>query len=98
MQLNQALFALTALLEVRLCFGKILIFINIYFQGYYYSYGSGASANKWIIFFQGGGWCYSVNGCYARSLTALGSSKSWPATSTNADGMMAGKKYCEQTS
>lgn len=55
--------------------------------GYYYSYGSGDSANKWMIFFEGGGWCYSVSGCYARALTSLGSSKTWTPTVTDVDNM-----------
>ncbi len=42
------------------------------------SYGQGAQANKWVLFIQGGGWCYSVSECYGRSQTDLGSSKSWP--------------------
>ena len=42
--------------------------------------GSGADVNKWILFFEGGGWCFSAADCYARSKTALGSSKSYPQT------------------
>lgn len=48
--------------------------------GYYFAPGSGSGANKWIIFFQGGGWCYSEDDCWGRSKTALGSSKFWGPT------------------
>ena len=34
----------------------------------------------WIISTAGGGWCYNESDCYARSLTPLGSSATWPAT------------------
>ena len=36
--------------------------------------------NPFIIAQDGGGWCYNETDCYDRSLTALGSSKSWPTT------------------
>ena len=32
---------------------------------------------SWQIHLQGGGWCYTMKDCYARSLTALGSSRQW---------------------
>jgi O-palmitoleoyl-L-serine hydrolase len=48
--------------------------------GYYFSEGNGPQATEWILFLQGGGWCYSTPDCYARSKTTLGSSKSWPAS------------------
>lgn len=48
--------------------------------GYYYAPGSGAGASKWVLFFQGGGWCYNEYDCWGRSKTALGSSKSWGPT------------------
>lgn len=44
--------------------------------------------NKWQIFFEGGGWCYSEQDCLNRSKTDLGSSKNWPETTTNG-GMMS---------
>lgn len=50
---------------------------------YYYK---GALANKWIVYFEGGGWCgtpdpsTTLADCYARSQTDLGSSKNYPAT------------------
>ncbi|GJP75003.1 hypothetical protein CLOP_g5499 [Closterium sp. NIES-67] len=37
--------------------------------------GRGDGASKWVIFLQGGAWCYSVDNCYSRSLTSLGSSR-----------------------
>jgi len=56
--------------------------------GYYYRASPILSpdANKWYIHHQGGGWCESMSDCYARSLTPLGSSSSYPATmSLNGD-------------
>ncbi len=35
------------------------------------------NASKYIIYFQGGGWCYTVEECFARSITSIGSSKSY---------------------
>ncbi len=48
--------------------------------GYYYKQASAANATKFLIELQGGGWCYGLADCYARSLTTLGSSKEWPTT------------------
>lgn len=41
---------------------------------YYLSSGSGDGSTKWLIFFQGGGWCYDVERCSTRLRTRLGSS------------------------
>lgn len=38
--------------------------------------------NKWVIFFQGGGWCYNLEDCLGRSNTDIGSSKNWGPTLT----------------
>ena len=35
----------------------------------------GSSISSWQIHLQGGGWCYTIEDCWARSFTALGSSK-----------------------
>lgn len=40
---------------------------------YYLSSGSGDGSNKWLIFFQGGGWCYDIERCSTRLRTRLGS-------------------------
>lgn len=48
--------------------------------GVYFQPGFGADANKWMIYFQGGGWCYSEADCVGRSKTNLGSSKNWAPT------------------
>lgn len=45
---------------------------------YYLRHGSGSGKNKWIILFEGGGWCYDKEQCYHRSKTVLGSSKHYP--------------------
>jgi len=45
--------------------------------------GVGDDASKWILFFEGGGWCESAQDCYARSFTALGSSSSYAATTAH---------------
>jgi Pectinacetylesterase len=37
------------------------------------------SETRWVVFLEGGGWCYTAEECLARSKTALGSSKFWPA-------------------
>ena len=39
-----------------------------------------ASKTKWIIWFEGGGWCYSEQDCLERSLTKCGSSKQYATT------------------
>eukprot|EP01116_Phalansterium_solitarium_P022130 TRINITY_DN7194_c0_g1_i1.p1 TRINITY_DN7194_c0_g1~~TRINITY_DN7194_c0_g1_i1.p1 ORF type:complete len:417 (-),score=140.35 TRINITY_DN7194_c0_g1_i1:98-1348(-) len=57
--------------------------------GYYFKPGSGADANNWVIWFQGGGWCYEEADCWQRSKTALGSSKSWAQTTTCIGGALS---------
>jgi len=42
--------------------------------------GDDANKNNWVMYFEGGGWCYSEQDCFNRSNTDLGSSKNWPAT------------------
>ncbi|GJP66606.1 hypothetical protein CLOP_g23521 [Closterium sp. NIES-67] len=46
--------------------------------GYYHRPGFGTGAKKWIIFLEGGGWCFSLKQCAVRSKGMLGSSKLWP--------------------
>eukprot|EP00854_Cymbomonas_tetramitiformis_P007035 gene7035-8391_t len=41
-------------------------------------------ATSWVIFFEGGGWCYSEADCANRARTDLGSSVSYPPTITQA--------------
>ena len=38
------------------------------------------SMDKWVLFIQGGGWCYEEQDCLSRSATALGSSAAMPKT------------------
>jgi hypothetical protein len=38
--------------------------------------GEGSGAQKWLILFEGGGWCYDLDSCYTRSQQRLGSSVS----------------------
>jgi hypothetical protein len=45
---------------------------------YYIRHGSGTGKHKWIVMFEGGGWCYDLEQCYLRSKTTLGSSKMYP--------------------
>lgn len=45
---------------------------------YYLRHGSGSGKNKWIVMFEGGGWCYDLEQCYLRSKTILGSSELYP--------------------
>ena len=39
-----------------------------------------SAANKWALFFKGGGWCYNEASCYSRSKMLLGSSTQLNAT------------------
>ncbi|GJP32148.1 hypothetical protein CLOM_g16725 [Closterium sp. NIES-68] len=43
--------------------------------GFYHRQGNGAGANKWLIYLQGGGWCYSATGCAYRASTVLGTTR-----------------------
>lgn len=45
-----------------------------------FSFTIGSGANKWIIYLQGGGWCFNEANCRSRSGGELGSSNSYPAT------------------
>eukprot|EP01005_Ploeotia_sp_CARIB1_P000406 NODE_149_length_1336_cov_170.449132_g145_i0.p1 GENE.NODE_149_length_1336_cov_170.449132_g145_i0~~NODE_149_length_1336_cov_170.449132_g145_i0.p1 ORF type:complete len:386 (-),score=108.98 NODE_149_length_1336_cov_170.449132_g145_i0:118-1275(-) len=47
---------------------------------YYMQAGTGSGANKWYIHHEGGGWCESMEDCYRRSFTNLGSSKNYKPT------------------
>jgi len=38
--------------------------------------------SKWIVYQQGGGWCSSFHDCALRANSTLGSSTTYPATST----------------
>ena len=44
--------------------------------------GSGSGASSWILYLQGGGWCYDEAECAVRSTTNLGSSKDWKPNAT----------------
>ena len=57
-------------------------------QGAYYHRPalSGLAANKWRIFFQGGGWCVSDEDCFGRSQTPLGSNLNLTATAVDPAG------------
>ena len=48
---------------------------------YYLRRGTGTGASKWVVFFEGGGWCYSLEACRQRARTDLGSSLSYPEVS-----------------
>ncbi|CAM6107965.1 unnamed protein product [Calypogeia fissa] len=45
---------------------------------YFLDRGSGEGANNWVVFHQGGGWCYNADNCLQRSYTQLGSSTKMP--------------------
>lgn len=55
---------------------------------FYFEAGSGSGADKWIVYFQGGGWIggstveATLKNGYSRSQTDLGSSKNLAATSS----------------
>jgi len=46
----------------------------------YFVRPSSSGSNKWVIYFNGGGWCWNETDCLARSYTDLGSSKTWTST------------------
>ncbi|CAI7784615.1 unnamed protein product [Closterium sp. NIES-53] len=46
--------------------------------GYYFRKGTGTGANKWLIYFHGGGWCTTAADCQQRAKTFRGSSRFWP--------------------
>uniref|UniRef100_A0A7S2Z2W9 Pectin acetylesterase n=1 Tax=Chloropicon laureae TaxID=464258 RepID=A0A7S2Z2W9_9CHLO len=46
--------------------------------GYYFRPGSGSGASSFLLFVDGGGWCYDEDACFERSFTILGSSSAWP--------------------
>ena len=48
--------------------------------GYYIERGSGTGVGKWMIHWQGGGWCTSEADCVGRSHGDLGSSKNYNST------------------
>eukprot|EP01111_Echinosteliopsis_oligospora_P007136 TRINITY_DN2178_c0_g1_i1.p1 TRINITY_DN2178_c0_g1~~TRINITY_DN2178_c0_g1_i1.p1 ORF type:complete len:371 (+),score=80.84 TRINITY_DN2178_c0_g1_i1:3-1115(+) len=52
--------------------------------GYYFQAGS--ETGSYLVFLQGGGVCETPADCYARSLTSLGSSKSWAPTISSIGG------------
>lgn len=56
---------------------------------FYFEEGSGADSNNWVIYFQGGGWCYDVADCYERSKGSLGSSNNLAPTSGSMGGLVS---------
>ncbi len=64
--------------------------------GYYFrpsqprSTGSGSETSdvdstKWMLYMQGGGWCWTPETCYLRSQMAWGSSTTWPPVVTDSE-------------
>ena len=47
---------------------------------YYHRPGWGDGANKWMLYYEGGGWCSNPEECYDRTLTELGSSNDYDKT------------------
>jgi hypothetical protein len=45
--------------------------------GYYLKNGLDEGETKWLIYFEGGGWCFSAINCYSRSKGELGSSNNY---------------------
>ena len=45
--------------------------------GFFFGNGTGSHTKDWVIYFQGGGWCYDERDCLHRSKTNLGSSSHW---------------------
>ena len=55
---------------------------------YFRAASSPENATKWVLFFQGGGWCYKEEECAVRAPTHRGSSKYMPTT-IDEGGMMS---------
>ena len=53
---------------------------------YFKPSNGGENATKWMIHFEGGGWCYDAGDCFGRSSTNLGSSNNYPATAKTVSG------------
>ncbi|QDZ20223.1 pectin acetylesterase [Chloropicon primus] len=53
--------------------------------GYWFREGWGDGKDKWLVHLEGGGACYSMEDCYERSKTVLGSSKRWPTEQTRGE-------------
>ncbi len=45
--------------------------------GYYFRQGWGNGTNKFLLYYESGGWCSSDRSCNIRAQTPLGSSKEW---------------------
>eukprot|EP00053_Salpingoeca_punica_P010733 m.96143 g.96143 ORF g.96143 m.96143 type:complete len:440 (-) comp15477_c0_seq1:715-2034(-) len=45
-----------------------------------------SAATKWVVYIQGGGWCYTLDDCLARANTSLGSSKFFGKTFGTGEG------------
>jgi hypothetical protein len=60
-----------------------------------YYISEGTATNKFLIYFEGGGWCgdkdaqTTAQNCYQRSQTDLGSSKKYPDTLSVGDGLLS---------
>ena len=52
-------------------------------------------ATQWLIFLEGGGWCYSLADCIARTATSTGSSSSYPPGKTFRWALMDGCSFSE---
>eukprot|EP01006_Ploeotia_vitrea_P035906 TRINITY_DN65948_c7_g2_i1.p1 TRINITY_DN65948_c7_g2~~TRINITY_DN65948_c7_g2_i1.p1 ORF type:complete len:391 (-),score=39.45 TRINITY_DN65948_c7_g2_i1:135-1181(-) len=53
--------------------------------GYYFQPGTGSGRASYFVYHKGGGWCESVEDCYQRSSTDLGSSKKWDRPTMKVD-------------
>ncbi|KAJ9467007.1 Pectin acetylesterase 3 [Diplonema papillatum] len=58
--------------------------------GYYIqpSPADSVQKNNWLIFFEGGGWCYDARDCYVRSKGAVGDSSHWGQSSGGMGGLL----------
>lgn len=64
---------------------------------YFYQKGFGSGIDKWMVFFQGGGWCYDLRMCHERSKHHFGSSvrevETACARAENVGGYLSGYKH-----
>ena len=55
--------------------------------GFYFQRGKADGVNKFVLMFQGGAWCHSLEDCYERSKSHLGSSRRWDTDFYFPDGL-----------
>jgi hypothetical protein len=57
--------------------------------GYYHGASPSNTSSRWVVFFEGGGACYSLDSCAARATTTLGSSAKWAQNYSQNDNLLS---------